>query len=347
LLCGVAQAGTINISLVTVGDPGNVADPATGYGAVPYTYDIGTYDATMSQYATFLNAVATNGDPYGIYNSSMAAGYPGLPTDGISQIVKPSSYAYSVVGNGNVPVTEVSWGDAARFVNWLQNGQPNAPEGPGTTETGTYALDGGTSNTALMAVSRSATASWVLPTLNEWYKAAYYSGGGTNSAYWIYATQSNSTPSNVLSATGTNNANFGLSFVGPPTYGLTDPTNLLTAVGAFADSPSHYGTFDQSGDVDQWDESAFAGVGRGIRGGSYAGDSGDLMSGVGGDLPPVSEDSNLGFRVAFLPSNVPEPGIRSLLASAAAAILLFLGRQRLIRKSAAKPSLRATSSCDL
>ena len=40
-------------------------------------------------------------------------------------------------------------------MNWLQNGQPVAPEGAGTTETGTYALNGGTSNAALMAVTRT------------------------------------------------------------------------------------------------------------------------------------------------------------------------------------------------
>ena len=41
---------------------------------------------------------------------------------------------------------DVSWGDTARFVNWLANGQLTAPEGSGTTETGTYTLNGGTSN---------------------------------------------------------------------------------------------------------------------------------------------------------------------------------------------------------
>jgi len=28
------------------------------------------------------------------------------------------------------------WGDAARFANWLTNGQPTGAEGIGTTETG-------------------------------------------------------------------------------------------------------------------------------------------------------------------------------------------------------------------
>ncbi len=60
---------------------------------------------------------------------------------------------------------------------------------------------------------------------------------GENSAYWTYATQSNTTPSNVLSATGTNNANFATNDIEPPNYGFTDHTNYLTPVGTFAASP--------------------------------------------------------------------------------------------------------------
>ena len=66
-----------------------------------------------------------------------------------------------------------------------------------------------------------------LQKVQEWYKAAYYKGGGTNSGYWIFPTQSNTPPSNVLSATGTNNANY----FEYGAEGYTDPTNELTPVG--------------------------------------------------------------------------------------------------------------------
>ena len=69
-----------------------------------------------------------------------------LPTVSIIQTSSSGTYSYAIKGNGNVPVFDVSWGDAARFVNWLANGQLTAPEGSGTTETGTYTLNGGTSN---------------------------------------------------------------------------------------------------------------------------------------------------------------------------------------------------------
>ena len=48
-----------------------------------------------------------------------------------------------------MPVFDVTWGDAARFCNWLQNGQPTSgTEGTGTTETGAYTFNGATTNAA-------------------------------------------------------------------------------------------------------------------------------------------------------------------------------------------------------
>ena len=60
-------SGQTSLQLVPVGDPGNAADPATGHGAVPYTYQMGKSDVTVSQYCQFLNAVAKTSDPYGLY----------------------------------------------------------------------------------------------------------------------------------------------------------------------------------------------------------------------------------------------------------------------------------------
>ena len=58
-----SRAQSISMSYVTVGNPGNAADPATGsgYGSVDYSYDIGEYDVTDLQYCTFLNAVDYEG----------------------------------------------------------------------------------------------------------------------------------------------------------------------------------------------------------------------------------------------------------------------------------------------
>ena len=166
-----------------------------------------------------------------------------------------------------------------------------------------------------MAVTRSTTASWVIPTVNEWYKAAYYVGGGTNAGYWLYPTQNNNPPSNVLSTTGANNANFTATINSPPFSVETDPTNWLTPVGAFANSPSSYGTYDEGGDVEQWNESVDPGIGRGVYGGSFSGGYGGLMSGAAGYVEPSFSNEALGFRAAL----VPEPGSLPLV------VLLTIG----------------------
>ncbi len=149
----------ITIPTVTVGDPGNANDPFNGnifggvhgnlYGGVNYTYAIGTTEVTLTQYTGFLNAVAQT-DTYGLYNAGMTD-----PTSaGISQAGSSGSYTYSVLGSGARPVTYVSWYDAARFTNWLHNGQPEGLQVAGTTEDGAYTLAG---NTGLIAKNANAT----------------------------------------------------------------------------------------------------------------------------------------------------------------------------------------------
>src|SRR5262249_23703270 len=155
-----------------VGDVSNPNDPATGnlYGGVGYAYNIGKYEVSVGQYAAFLNAVGAT-DTYGLYHPSMAAD---LDVAGISQNGSPGGYTYGVIGSPDHPITWVSWGDAARFANWLNNGQPIGAQDTGTTEDGAYTLNGANTDAALMAVSRNVGAKWFIPTENEWYKEAYY-----------------------------------------------------------------------------------------------------------------------------------------------------------------------------
>jgi len=291
---GAASAQPVTIQTVPVGNPGNVADSATGFGSVPYSYNIAEYDVTAGQYTTFLNAVAAT-DTYGLYNSQMTTATNGNLACGITQSGSPGSYTYTTARNPNYPVNCVTWGDAVRFCNWLTNGQPTGAEGNGTTETGSYTLNGAVTDAALNAVSRNANAVYVLPTENEWYKAAYYNPSTSN--YYLYPTQSNSQPSSVLSATGTNNANLYYN------NAYTDPTNYLTTVGAFAASPGPYGTFDQGGDLFQWNESIISGSYRGLRGGAFNYDGVYVRSVDSIGAYPTVESASFGFRI----SQVPEP----------------------------------------
>jgi formylglycine-generating enzyme required for sulfatase activity len=310
--------GQTSLQFVTVGDAGNLAD-TTGYGSVPYVYRMGKYDVTAAQYCQFLNAVATTGDPYGLYYPRMAAvgggGSGGTSGCGIVQSGAPGSYTYTVAtAYENLPVNYVTWGDAARFCNWLQNGQPSGPEGAGTTETGAYTLSGDTSN--LNTETRNPGAAYFIPSENEWYKAAYYVGGGTNAGYWTYPTQSDTAPINTLPDTG-NHANF-YDVYGTGNGGYTDPTNLLTPVGSFALSPGPYGTYDMGGDVWQWNEIDDDGSYRGLRGGSYFIYSDEMVSYERNAGIPTAEHAVFGFRVASSAA-VPEPGSMALLLAAALA----------------------------
>jgi formylglycine-generating enzyme len=226
----------ITIDTVPAGNPGNANDPSTGnlYGGVAYNYRIDKFDVTVGQYTDFLNAVAAT-DTYGLYDPGMAIDGS---TRGIARIGAAGNYAYSVIGSPNKPITEVSWGDAARFANWLDNGQPTGLEGVGTTETGTYTLNGAITDAAMSAVSRDAGAKRVIPTENEWYKAAYYDP--TAGHYWSYATGTDTKTISALPGSTPNAANYfgdttGFAATGSIYYGryskLFDRRRCLYRIG--------------------------------------------------------------------------------------------------------------------
>jgi formylglycine-generating enzyme required for sulfatase activity len=309
----------VTIETVTVGDAGNVAD-STGYGAVADEFNIGKYEVTIGQYNTFLNSVASvTSDSYivDLWNASMASNLniAGISRSGSGTLGTP--YSYSVIGSGNRPITYVSWFDAARFANWMNNGATNGA----STETGAYTLNGAASG--IFTVNPGAT--WFLPSEDQWYKAAYYKGGGTNAGYWVYPTQSDDAPGNTIGGAA-NQANYRPGDV----YAVTQSTNYsstqnyLTDAGAFSNSASAYGTYDQAGNVWEWNE-AVIGSDRGLRGGSFdVYQVDDLRSSTRFDTDPASQVSFLGFRLA----TVPEPSTCALLAMTAAGALWWARRRR-------------------
>ncbi len=317
---GVTMGATIspvNLEMVTVGNPGNaydsprVAGSTAVYGRVDYTYQISKHDVTLGQYAAFLNAVdATGTNPYGIWNSHMAtnpniAGIA-LDTTGTAgskyAVISPAGFVpTSGVTAENRPVTYVSWFDAARFANWMTNGQ-----GDGDTETGAYTLNSGTTGPAVVA---NPGAVFRIPTENEWYKAAFYSpeyGGDGVPGYYKFATQSDSDPGNIIGS-APNQANYYIAPPGGVGFSVTevdtrdDTQNYLTDVGAFSGSESFYGTFDQSGNVYQWNDLDGVVVNtRGLRGGAAGINltAFDLSSSQRDEYAPNSE-GKFGFRLVF------------------------------------------------
>jgi autotransporter-associated beta strand protein len=307
----VAPVGVaaVNYGLVTVGHPGNAAD-STGYGGVAYEFRIGMYDVTISQYAAFLNAVAAS-DTYGLYDAYMSTN---LNIAGIARSGSSGAYAYSVMNNSgdssNRPITRVSWFDAARFANWLANGQPVGGQTIATTENGAYSLNGITTGSAVgrnvTNPNTGAAVTFYIPTEDEWYKAAYFSPNLNAGAggYYAYATQSNVAPGNTIGNLA-NQANYYIGVYPNGSYAtgggsVLASKNYLTNVGAFTSSSSFYGTFDQSGSVYQWNDLDGApGATRGLRGGAWnPASSGDLVSSRRLDVSPDSVGSLGGFRLA-------------------------------------------------
>jgi sulfatase modifying factor 1 len=344
IIVGSAQAATI--STVPVGYAGNapdtqvMSDGTTGYGAVPYNYRIGKYDVTNAQYAEFLNAKAASSDPYGLWNFSMD---PSYPQDSPGALSRSGSgpYSYSVKpGNANKPVYYVSWYDAVRFVNWLQNGQGN-----GDTETGTYLITNGGPNSGTVlvpdATTRMAWAStnsfhWLLPSENEWYKAAYYNA--VAASYFQYPFQSNAQPAGLAPPGNSNSGDFFNN--GFPAYNYDGNGSYLTDVGAYPNSISPFGSFDMGGDVFQWNDTAI-GSQYGYRGGWWGDDPSSSAASGRGYRRPISESDVVGIRVASVGS-VPEPST-GLLAAMACGMIWYSKRFHRIARRASCSTTRASS----
>jgi ELWxxDGT repeat protein len=303
----------VAIEMVTVGDPGNAAD-TTGYGAVDYLFAIGKYEVTLSQYTAFLNAVAKT-DTYGLYNTNMETN---LNIAGIARSGSSGYYTYSTMGSGNRPVTYVSWFDAARFANWMANGQPTGLQGNATTENGAYPLNGATSGVGFdknaINPNTGASPSYWIPSENEWYKAAFYDPIKAGSQkYWLYPTRSDTAPGNTIGV-GANQANYRVSGGSVAIYSVTQTSvysssqNYLTDGGSFSGSGSYYGTFDQGGNQREWNDAVISSWTefRGVRGAAWSDSIFSYMqSSHRGSTQPNHEHDFVGFRIAGKGNRAP------------------------------------------
>ena len=286
-----SASATVTMDWVSIGDINNAADTAVGsgsfgYGAVDHAYRIGKYEVTNAQYGEFLNAKGQS-NSNGIYNSNMS-GY------GITQSGTFGSFSYTVTtALANRPVTFVSWFDAARFANWMMNGQGN-----GDMEDGAYTLNGAASG----IITAKIGAQVYIPSENEWYKAAYYNAA--NASYSLYPNGQNTIT--------TADANYDNS------------VGSTTNVGTYSGDPSSYGTYDQGGNVWEWND-AVSGSSRGERGGAWS-TYGYFVDGLRSSYRdfngPTSVSSLIGFRVAA----VPEP--TSILLSMFAGGMMLIRRKR-------------------
>jgi formylglycine-generating enzyme required for sulfatase activity len=310
-----SRATLIDYPLVTVGNAGNADNETTGLGGVDFEFRIGKYDVTIQQYADFLNAVAKS-DSHSLYDTQMAAD---LNIAGIARSGASGSYTYSVMDNfgssANRPITYVSWFDAARFVNWMANGQPTDLNDPDdATENGAYDLASAEPGFApqknAINPHTGAPPTYYLPTEDQFYKAAYFSPnrGDTGVAgYFLYAAQSDTTPGNVVgSCPNQVNIYRGVySFTQSSIY--TSTQNYLTDVGAFSGSPGFYGTFDMNGNVYQWNDLAgTTSASRGLIAGFWFGGPSSAMNTTVASQTPTYAGNDTGFRLAA-PALPPSP----------------------------------------
>ena len=269
----------INIDFVAIGDAGNAGDTRdeaspSGAGSVAYGYSIGKYEITNGQWDTFVSAAgAPTGNATAAYNTS--ASWTGT----------------------DVPTNEVSWYEAAQFCNYLTTGDKSQ---------GAYQWSGNDTNPGdFTGIDRDSAISthgtvYVIPTEDEWYKAAYYTGSG-------YSTYANGTDTAPVAGVDTNYDSFG----GQP-WEVGDGTI------------EQNGTFDMLGNVFEWNETPI-GSNLGIRGGSFGNIYGDLYlrSSYRDLYYPSGDQHYIGFRVA----SVPEPCSLVLLSLGG----LMLRRRRRVR----------------
>jgi formylglycine-generating enzyme required for sulfatase activity len=299
--------------MVTVGNPGNAPDVRSAHrGAVSYVYQIGKYEITAGQYTEFLNAVAKD-DPNGLFSSHMTGAGFGAQ---ILRTGETPNYSYSVAADwADRPVNYVSFWDAVRFCNWLHNGQPVGPQGLGTTEAGAYHDIG---NEA--AFGRSVGGRFFIPTVDEWYKAAYHNkAAGVASEYFDYPTGTNITPGHDITETTNpgNNMNVNLA-IGAPYY--------RTVTGEFELSQSPYGTFDQGGNVWEWTETKWIRPSYRIQcGGSYFWTAQDSLAWAFVNNQSQAEYHTWGFRTVSV--TIPEPTC-AVLFTVAAFVLGFHRSQK-------------------
>jgi formylglycine-generating enzyme required for sulfatase activity len=280
------------MEFVTIGNPGNAADTTvvpTGSnhpaGSVAYTYNIGMYEVSRNMITS-------------------------ANSDGNLGITMYDMTNYNGNG-GNQPATGLTWNEAAIFVNWLNTS---------TGGTAAYKFSGGTfqlwsptdAGYNAKNMFRNSLAKYVIPSSDEWFKAAY---GNLDGTWNDYPNGSDSLPMAVASGTAENTAVYN---------NQSGPADIYNAGGL-----SPYGTMAQGGNVFEWMETAFDGINfpadrtREIRGNSWYGpvsDGSNNYSNSGWRIEgePTDADGGVGFRVAM----IPEPSSLSLLVLGGAVVAL-------------------------
>jgi len=254
---------SVDIEFVDIGYAGNTGDGA--YGAVDYEYSIGKYEVTADQWAAVIAASST-----------------------VDTGSHPDYYT------GSQPTSEVSWYEAVKFTNWLTSGDALL----GAYQfSDPYTFTGIDRDAALITYGKI----YVLPTEDEWFKAAYLKSDG--SGYTLYATGDD------IPIEGVDTNYGGINF---------DPWIVGSG------SEENNGTYDMEGNMREWTEGAHDGLlddfseARLLRGGGRFSTT-NLFRQRASKLPQF-EQFSVGFRIASIA--VPEPTSTALLALGGVAVMM-------------------------
>jgi formylglycine-generating enzyme required for sulfatase activity len=243
----ILSAAFVQAGFVTIGGIGVAAD-TNGYGGVNYTYGISQYEVTGAEFATAAAADNRIGD--------------------------------CTSSSPNAPAEYVSWYEAAMYCNWLTSGNAYS---------GAYQFDGSGN---YLGVNRAAAISsygiiYALPTEDEWYKAAYWTGN-VSDPWSLYANGTDTFPTWGTTA-GWNYYNGSQYAYGGTTW----------EIGYGAQEQN--GTYDMMGNVWEWTETYHSESERVLRGGSAEFEQG-MDSGASYLWNTASDNQPfLGFRVAMIP----------------------------------------------
>lgn len=278
-------ANQFSISLVAVGNPNNAGVAIGGLssvGSVPYPFRIGRFEISRQQ----------------ISKANLLGGL-GLTLDSMSFV----DGTLGVGPRNEMPATGLTWNEVARFVNWLNISQGYQPAYRFAVQPGQSNYNPN-SNLLLWDVQdsfvdargvnrfRHKDCRYFLPSIDEWYKAAYYDP--SDDAYRNYPTGENppaSVPQGISSGTAV--------FQRDNAEGPAD----VSAAGGL----SWYGAMGLAGNAWEFEETAFdlsAGYNnspsahRGGRGGAWNSNLGSL-AGISRLNSSTNQKSNrLGFRIA-------------------------------------------------
>ena len=287
------------IDFVDIGNAGNADDRAQD------NFNDTPGDPNDDEYAS----------PYGGVSYGYRMGVTEVPQDWITKATNLGlTNVTAGAHTGAEPAANITWYEAAAFVNFLNTS---------TGHQAAYQINAGVTALTLWSSAqawqldgenlyRHKDAFYFLPSEDEWYKSAYHKNDGVTANYWDYATGSNSIPTAVASGTG----------AGTAVYNEQSAPTAVDNDGGL----SAYGTRGQSGNVFEWNESAFDGLndfsgeGRAVRGGTWYDSELFLSPSVRGSFTAAFEDFYVGFRVA----SVPEPSCAMLMIGSG---LMLLARR--------------------